>query len=353
MTSPEVVQLIEDSKKEILRLSEDSFPTLSGVKEISLVVTAVSHVVLVSAKEGGLVYKLRRRVKIGDLCDFRVLEDRRLDCINELEKNQALAPSIYLDVVPVVLTDHTLVFGEEGKIVDWAVRMRRFREEDKMENRLKVGRVNEKHIIALAEKIAQFHQKLPIPKKAEEYGSVGNIKRIWDENFEQARSLVGTGAIAEETILTTEERITKFWEGNGSLFAKRVKEGKALNCHGDFHTGNVVIEEIGEKRGEVEPFDALEFNEAYSVHDVASEVAFMAMDLEFLGFAEFAELFVEKYVELTRDKEMVETGLLDFYKAHRAWARGKIEAWQGNIGKAEQYFKLAELCSQLLLQDLK
>lgn len=347
MNKYEAIRFKDDSGGKELVIEKTSFPHLSEVTEIALIKTAVSQVILISTTEGGYVFKLRRRVKIGELCDFTTLEKRKEDCQRELEKNQPLASDIYLDVVPVVSHNGNLIFAGEGEVVDWAVVMRRFKEEDKMDNLLKSGQVRERYILALADKIAGFHRSLPIPVEVN-YGSLENVKRIWAENFSQARDLLGTSAITIGTINDAERIINQFLDSNRSLFENRMGKGKVLDCHGDLHTGNVVIE-----NGDPKPFDALEFNKAYSIHDVASEIAFMAMDLEFQGFPEFSQLFVSRYIESTGDREMAETGLLGFYKAHRAWARGKIEAWQGNIEKAKQYFKFAELCSQALVSHLR
>jgi aminoglycoside phosphotransferase family enzyme len=348
MVFPEVVRLTEDLEGSELEITEASFPSLSGVKEISLITTAISHVVLVSAEEGGFVFKLRRRVRIGDLCDFTTLEERERDCWREIDKNRALALDLYLEVGPVILDNQTLIFGDDdGGIVDWAVKMRRFREEDVMGNRLKQGKVTEEHVIKLAEKIAEFHNGLPVPSEAGEYGSLEHLRRLWGENFRQARELIETSAIDLELTATAEERVNKYMESNSDLFAERIEAGKVLDCHGDFHTGNVVIEQKDEEE-DIQVFDALEFNRAYSVHDVAAEIGFMAMDLEFHGRASFAGLLVRKYVEATGDRRMVESGLLDFYKAYRAWVRGKIEAWQNNPEKAERYFLLSDSYLQKL-----
>jgi aminoglycoside phosphotransferase family enzyme len=345
MISPEIVRFTEDSKGEELKITEASFPTFHQIEEINLITTAISHVVLIKAEEGGFVYKLRRRVKIGDLCDFSTLRKRDVDCRREIEKNRLLAPDIYLRVVPVFLDKEDFLVFEtgRGRQIDSAVKMRRFCEEDRMNNLLKQGRVSIEDIQRLAERIARYHQRLKVPTEASKYGSLKNVERIWDENFSQAREIAATSSISESLIRTTEGGIRGFLRSNRALFAKRFNQGKILDCHGDLHTGNVLIEQ-----GEIKPFDALEFNKAYSVHDVASEVAFMAIDLEFLGFPQYAQMFVDRYVQLTGDEEMLETGLLNFYKAHRAWVRGKIEAWQGNHKKARRYFSLAESYSQLL-----
>jgi aminoglycoside phosphotransferase family enzyme len=340
MVSPEVVRFTEDLEGNELEITKASFPSLSGVKEISLITTAISHVILVSAKEGGFAFKLRRRVRIGDLCDFTTLEERGRDCWREMDKNQALAPDLYLEVVPVVLDNQTLVFGDgDSGIVDWAVKMRRFREEDRMDNRLKKGKVTREHIIKLTQKIAEFHEGLPAPSEAGNNGSSEHLGRLWEENLRQARELVETSAISLELVTGAEERVNKYMESNSGLFTERIEARKVLDCHGDFHTANVIIEgtDVNEA-DDVQIFDALEFNRAYSVHDVAAEIGFMAMDLEFHERADFAGLLVRRYVETTGDKKMVESGLLDFYKAYRAWVRGKVEAWQKNPGKAERYF---------------
>ena len=219
MTSPEVVCFKEDSEGKEFEIRETSFPSLHGVREIDLITTAISHVVLVEAEEGGFVYKLRRRVKIGDLCDFSTLTRRREDCLREVKKNQLLAPDIYLEVVTATLRNQVLVFeSRTGEVIDWAVKMRRFREEDKMDNLIKQGKVTKENILELAEVIVRFHEKLLVPKKAREYGSFENVRRIWDENFEQARELLGTTAIDEETILGTKERVEEFLRTNRSLF---------------------------------------------------------------------------------------------------------------------------------------
>jgi uncharacterized protein len=54
-------------------------------------------------------------------------------------------------------------------------------------------------------------------------------------------------------------------------------------------------------------------------------VAFLAMDLEFHGYAPFAKTFVEAYVEASADAELLE--LLAFYKTYRAYVRAKVSSF--------------------------
>ncbi|MGH7366320.1 MAG: AAA family ATPase, partial [Candidatus Rokuibacteriota bacterium] len=60
--------------------------------------------------------------------------------------------------------------------------------------------------------------------------------------------------------------------------------------------------------------------------DVAGEIAFLAMDLERLGRPDLAIRFLNAYLEENGDYEAVP--LLDFYRAYRAWVRGKVTAFQ-------------------------
>ncbi len=132
---------------------------------------------------------------------------------------------------------------------------------------------------------------------------------------------------------------------NVSFFEKRVAEGRVKDCHGDVHSGNIFVAD------RVYIFDAIEFNERFRYSDVASDVAFLAMDLDFKERADLSNFFVERYVEYSGDQEL--TKLLPFYKCYRAYVRGKVVSFKlkdPSVGdeeksaameEAKAYFKLA------------
>ena len=64
-------------------------------------------------------------------------------------------------------------------------------------------------------------------------------------------------------------------ENNKALFESRIKNNKIRDCHGDMHSGNIFITD------KICIFDAIEFNDRFRYSDVASDVAFLAMDLDF------------------------------------------------------------------------
>ena len=74
------------------------------------------------------VFKVKRPVDFGFL-DFTTLEARHQACEAEVRLNQRLAPQVYLGVVPVTVGgDGMHAIDGDGRIVDWAVHMRRLSE---------------------------------------------------------------------------------------------------------------------------------------------------------------------------------------------------------------------------------
>ena len=132
---------------------------------------------------------------------------------------------------------------------------------------------------------------------------------------------------------------------NVPLFEKRKTEGRIRDCHGDIHSGNIFVTDG------IYIFDAIEFNERIRYTDVAADVAFLAMDLNFRERPDLSDFFVERYVKYSGDQELAK--LLPFYKCYRAYVRGKVTSFKlkdpnvsieekgAAIKEAKAYFKLA------------
>lgn len=89
--------------------------------------------------------------------------------------------------------------------------------------------------------------------------------------------------------------------------------------HGDLHAASVCIAD-----GQIVLFDSLQFAPRYRCADLASEVAFLAMDFEYHGRGDLAWAFVDSYVRASGDDEL--PSLLDFYMCYRAYVRGKVRS---------------------------
>jgi len=305
---------------------------------IELTQTHISFVFLTE----NFVYKVKKAVDLGFL-DFKTLEKRRFFCEKELELNKRLCRGMYLEVVPINRSNVIKIKGE-GETVEYAVKMKRMPQEKMMSNLLEENKVDCKLIEEIAKIIAEFHSKAETNTRISEFGSLAIIETNWKENFEQTREFVGkTISMADFELIS--ERIGDFMKRNVSFFEKRIEEGRVRDCHGDIHSGNIFVAD------RIYIFDAIEFNERFRYSDVASDIAFLAMDLDFKDRADLSGFFVERYVKYSGDQEL--TKLLPFYKCYRAYVRGKVvsfklkdpslgsEEKRAAMKEAKAYFKLA------------
>ncbi len=309
------------------------------VERVDLVQTHISSVFLT----GEVAYKVKKPVDFGFL-DFTTPELRREFCLAELELNRRLAPSVYRSVEPVVCREGRLALGGEGEVVDWAVVMRQ------MDGRLlgpavlERGELDRRRVDRLVDLLVPFYREAATGPGVDEYGRPESIRVNTDENFAQTEAFVGVALSRsryERIVAFTDD----FLSSRRELLERRVAEGRIRECHGDLHLGNIVFEEPPVI------FDCIEFNRRFRCSDVAVDLAFLVMDLDFRGCPELARRVVERYVELSGDRELPE--LLPFYCCYRAYVRGKIAcftaAGQGvsdqvrslQLTLASRYFALA------------
>jgi len=312
--------------------------------EIELVQTHISFVFLTRR----FVYKVKKAVNLGFL-DFTTLEKRRFFCEKELELNRRLCGDMYLEVVPINKADVIKIKGA-GETVEYAVKMKRMPQEKMMNRLLEENKVDNRLIDRIAKIIADFHSKAETNKRISEFGS-SSIETNWKENFEQTEEFVGVTLSAEDFKLIR-GKINAFMKNNVLLFEKRKTEGRIRDCHGDVHSGNIFV------TNGIYIFDAIEFNERIRFTDVAADVAFLAMDLDFRERPNLSSFFVERYVEYSGDRELMR--LLPFYKCYRAYVRGKVTSFElkdPNVSgeekksarkEAKAYFKLASTYARIL-----
>lgn len=229
--------------------------------------------------------------------------------------------------------------------------MRRLPQEKIMTQLLNQNKVDKKTIDALAKLIAQFHSKAQMNSEINDYGSLKVIKINWAENFAQTLKYI-TQTISEVELRFIQNRINGFIEENKLLFERRIKNDKIRDCHGDMHSGNIFLTDP------ICIFDAIEFNDRFRYSDVASDVAFLAMDLDFQGRSDLSDYFINKYEFYSKDQEL--SKVLSFYKCYRAYVRGKVISFKlddPNITGEEKltsskdakaYFKLAAIYAKKL-----
>ena len=172
-------------------------------------------------------------------------------------------------------------------------------------------------ITGVARKMAGFHKAADTSPAINRYGSFDIIIMDAEENFNQTARNIGK-TISQESYRRIKDYTNAFIEANASLFRKRVADGRIRDCHGDLHAAHVCFTKKG-----ICIFDCIEFNDRFRYCDVASEIAFLAMDLDNYGRADLSRNFVDAYISFSGDEDMVK--LLAFYKCYRAYVRRSEE----------------------------
>jgi len=305
-------------------------------ERVELVETHISWVLLA----GDHVYKVKKPVDLGFL-DFTTLARRRRFCHEEVRLNRRLAADVYLGVVDIKGSARAPRFEGRGRPIEVAVLMRRLPAERMLDRLVRANDAPPTLLDRIGTTVARFHQAADTGGEIDELGGSETIRSNWQENFAQTDT-VGADLLPPATRVRVGDYVAAFLAREGDRFAARVAGGRSRDCHGDLQAQHICC---------VEPlqiFDCIEFNHRFRFGDVAGEIAFLAMDLERLGRPDLAVRFLNAYLEESGDYGAVP--LLDFYRAYRAWVRGKVTAFQvqAHPELADEARALFELASRFV-----
>lgn len=280
---------------------------------VHLIQTHVSYIFLTDS----FVYKVKKGVDFGFL-NFSTMDRRRFYCEEEVRLNNRLSPDLYVGVVEVRETGTGASFSGSGRVIDYAVKMRRLPEEKMLHRLVDAGTATESQMVHLADVIARFHLAAETGEEFDKYGSSDFIHGNWEENFRMAKDFINFTLSATD-IRLMEKWVNLFIEENKELFLTRIRERWIRECDGDLHMQNMCI--VDER---IYIFDCIEFNERFRYSDTAADVAFLAMDLDYHHREDLRDVFLDAYEERIGDTSFRQ--LLNFYKAYRAFVRGKVES---------------------------
>ena len=285
-------------------------------EEVEVIQSHISYVFLA----GPIVYKIKKPVRFSFL-DYSTLDKRRHFCKEEVRLNRRLAPDVYLDVVPILENEGSFVLGDgatehSGKKVEFAVKMRRLPEAQMLASLIRNGQVGTEAMDRLAAKLVAFHAGAGT-ENANVYGAPEVIWQRWSESLRETEPFVGH-TIGARQYRAIKDFSTGFYREHESLLAARPRAGRVREGHGDLRAEHVCLTDG------IVIFDCIEFSAGLRTCDVSSELAFLAMDLDFLGEPALSAEFVAAYERRSEDREL--SILLPFYKCYRAYVRGKVES---------------------------
>ena len=309
-------------------------------KRVRLFQTHASYLLLVAP----YVYKVKKPLNFGFL-DFSTLENRRYFSEREVILNRRLCPRIYLGVVPISSNADRLVFGPGDEVVEYAVKMRKLQDRYFMLRLLKRDQVKAEDLDRVVSTLKIFYEAQTPTKEVTTWGQIEKLKISTEENFRQTEAFIGC-TISRPALETIRLYTGNFYTRNAELFDSRTRQKRIRDCHGDLH-----LEHIHLAPKTLSIYDCIEFNDRFRYIDVASDVAFLAMDFDYHGRPDLSRQFTERMAAALGDRGMLH--LLDFYKCYRAYVRGKVESFQqreAEMGepersesrtRAERYFQLA------------
>jgi aminoglycoside phosphotransferase family enzyme/predicted kinase len=283
------------------------------VRDVEVVETHISFVLLA----GDYAYKIKKPVHF-PFADFSTLAARRFYCAEEMRLNSRTAPGLYVGVVPITGEGPSLRVGGKGPVREYAVRMWRFGPGALLSDRARERLVTPEQVDTLATTVACLHAEAECAAPASPFGTPETIATALLESLGELAAIEPSLEV-RETLNALRDWARTQHQLLFSRFARRKSDGFVRECHGDLHLGNVALVDDAPV-----PFDALEFNERLRWCDVASDAAFVAMDLLHHGLPRLAWRFLTGYFERTGDYGALP--LLRYYMVYRALVRAKVAA---------------------------
>jgi aminoglycoside phosphotransferase family enzyme/predicted kinase len=270
---------------------------------------------------GDRAYKMKKPV-VTDFLDFSTLESRERACAHEVMLNQRLSPETYLGVAHFV--------GPDGGDPEPVIVMRRYSDEVRLATKVRRGEPVESDLAAIAAILARFHADADRSRQIDEQAVVGAVTGRWRDNItELARYADGRIPGLEPAAVAEIDRLVNdFVAGRAVLFAGRITSRRIVDGHAD-----LLADDIFCLPGGPALLDCLEFDDHLRYVDVIDDVAFLAMDLEFLGRGDLAEEFMRRYLASTGDD--APASLRHFYTAYRAGVRAKVDCVRYLQGRGE------------------
>lgn len=281
----------------------------------------VTHVSLVFLA-GDRVVKVKRAVDLG-FVDHRSPEARERSCRDEVRLNRRLADGVYLGVEPLVATADGIRLGVSGAPLEWAVVMRRLPADRMLDRLLREGLPRPGLSDALADRLIPFHRTARPCGPADPGACAASQAAVLIDNLDALRSL--PPGLTDASLLSRVDAAMRplLDPADGNL-AARCRDGWVREGHGDLRAEHVCLE----PGHPPQVYDCVEFDLGLRCADIASDLAFLLMDLRRLGAGDVADGLLARYSAAGFD---LPDWAIRLYMAHRALVRSKV----GGIETAE------------------
>ncbi|HEY3246152.1 MAG TPA: AAA family ATPase [Phycisphaerae bacterium] len=283
-----------------------------AVERVDFVETHISLVALA----GEYVYKFKRPIRLPYL-DYSTLPLRAAACRREVELNSRLAPAVYLGVRTITRSGATFAWDGAGRIVEYAVQMRRLPAERVLSNLLDRREVRAAEFERLCDVLVEFYRSARRCAEIAAQTTPAALSALIDENVHDAFDIPAE-LLPRESLERIAAVLRQYLHDHRQVFAQRTRDGAACDAHGDLRAEQIYL---------TEPpliIDCVEFSDRLRYVDVASDAAFLANDLNAAGGGELSERLVQRLAELEpRPGFQV---AMHWYQVLRGLVRAKVAA---------------------------
>lgn len=260
-------------------------------------------------------YKMKKPMRQAGM-DYRSLAARRRGCLEELRLNRRLAPTVYLDVVPLSRgAAGALTLGGGGRVVDWLVKMQRLPAARMLDRTIAARTIAPGDLEAVAGLLAGFFRAATRrPMRPAAYRA-----RLSLRARENARQLSAPDlGLDRERIVAVADAQLEFIAGAAALVGAR--GAQLIDGHGDLRPEHVCL------GPPLCVIDCLEFDRDLRRIDPLEELAFLALECARAGAADAGEALLARCAAALPDP--APGAIVHFYASQRALTRAKVVAWQ-------------------------
>jgi aminoglycoside phosphotransferase family enzyme/predicted kinase len=290
--------------------------------DLQLLQTHISLVLLA----GDFAYKIKKPVKF-TFVDYSTLERREAFCRMEMNLNRRLSEGVYLGVVPLTRQGEEIRVEGSGEALEYAVKMRRLPDENRLGRLLESGGLPEDFWARLSARLVRFYAEAARGGEVSSWAEFQAVREDWRDILKDAKTFPAETLRPalrekmEKSALETLDRNRDRIESRADL---------ARDGHGDLRLEHIYFfpGESGDRALQI--IDCVEFNPRYRCNDPVADIAFLAMDLEASGFRRESGLFTESFWK-AYGREGAD--LLDFYVAYRHLVRGLVRTLQYQQGE--------------------
>lgn len=300
------------------------YPDYEGTVEV--VQTHISVVFLLEHR----VLKIKKPTRLWGLVDYTTLEQRKAFCELEIKLNRRLTTNLYQGVIAITGSPDAPCIGEEGRVLEYGVVMRRLPAGSSLAERLRLdpASIGLADIESIAERLADFHATHPSDPPLDARARLRTFRDVIEANFAGSREGVETGLFPEDLHEAVYRRLLSGIHANrdaldaGVPRPDRGRLPETVDGHGDLRLDHVVHHD-----GVWQVMDCVEFSPTLRLIDPFSDLAFLSMDLTAKGHIDLARALETAYATHARAQL---PSLLPLYRAYRAHVRANVdfETWR-------------------------